>query len=617
MNAIPTGCACGGELRLAHVTCMTKRAVKLSLKQRGEDAWCLCRICGQRFTGEMLVALARAWVERTTDCRPTDRQTTDRQTTDERFGALSNLCAALVAVANYGEALTMLLKLQTIGHDDPRLLRIMCTIGLGLVNNGLYARADALFRQFLDGRPGDALVDTCKRMGLSNLRRDVLEVVKRARGAEHPDAQALADYLERRLDWHCEAETKGPVAHGPLASSNHSHCWICLEDAPIPSHMGCACRGSAGFAHIECLVGYATVEFGKSNKSHAWDECHVCKQKFTGGVELAMAREWFKQSKLHREQAKGAAQQRLADRIHLDAGDCLANALFNAKKNPDEALALFHKLHAEATRLHGVSHPRTLGIACNIGASLSGLGRFEQAETVLRLASDEATVRQAKSPNGEVGIPAAELRKLIRSIDGNLAATLLSNEKLEEAGIIMRRLVDMHRRDVGPDDLSTLTCECNLAALISQTPDRLREASDMTIDTLGRSLRKLGAEHPFTRHVSTSLSQLLVTSKVEVHGIQGESDLNGQVGIATAFDTATLQFDVKLPRGTVSVPFANVRSVEYTHTRRAKCANERCERDAANACARCLGVSYCSKECQRKHWVKHKPNCTRQRDAEQ
>ena len=142
----------------------------------------------------------------------------------------------------------------------------------------------------------------------------------------------------------------------------------------------------------------------------------------------------------------------------------------------------------------------------------------------------------------------------------------------------MQRLVEMHRSDVGPNDLSTLTSECsNLATLIW-------------------SLRKVGAEHPFTKHVSSSLSQLLVTSKVEVHGIEGDSELNGQVGIVASFDAAKLRFDVKLPKGTASVPFSNVRSVEYT--RRVKCANERCELDATNACTRCLGVSYCSKDCQ-------------------
>lgn len=32
-----------------------------------------------------------------------------------------------------------------------------------------------------------------------------------------------------------------------------------------------------------------------------------------------------------------------------------------------------------------------------------------------------------------------------------------------------------------------------------------------------------------------------------------------------------------------------------------------------NRCAGCLAVKYCSQDCQKRHWKKHKPDCTKKR----
>ena len=54
------------------------------------------------------------------------------------------------------------------------------------------------------------------------------------------------------------------VRDGPVESAAtvaDATCWVCCEgaDSPngAPSPTGCACRGSAGFAHLPCLIDSA------------------------------------------------------------------------------------------------------------------------------------------------------------------------------------------------------------------------------------------------------------------------------------------------------------------------------------------------------------------------
>lgn len=107
--------------------------------------------------------------------------------------------------------------------------------------------------------------------------------------------------------------------------SSAPNCWICLEgggdgDDPGPVMRGCACRGdTAGFAHISCLVEYATrtsdVEHERddSSTSDAWEKawlvCPTCKQPHTGEVASA----------LHEARLRQAQELPEADVRHLGA----------------------------------------------------------------------------------------------------------------------------------------------------------------------------------------------------------------------------------------------------------------------------------------------------------
>jgi hypothetical protein len=68
-------------------------------------------------------------------------------------------------------------------------------------------------------------------------------------------------------------------------------CIICLETSPPPIQSGCACRGDAGLAHIECLVQVAASQQALRG-NEVWQTCQTCKQAFTGSMQNGLAEEW-------------------------------------------------------------------------------------------------------------------------------------------------------------------------------------------------------------------------------------------------------------------------------------------------------------------------------------
>ena len=63
-------------------------------------------------------------------------------------------------------------------------------------------------------------------------------------------------------------------------------CWVCCEGSEQGAEllpMGCACRGSAGLAHIHCLVMAA------EHNVDIWTTCPTCKQEYTGEVDVQLA----------------------------------------------------------------------------------------------------------------------------------------------------------------------------------------------------------------------------------------------------------------------------------------------------------------------------------------
>lgn len=100
-----------------------------------------------------------------------------------------------------------------------------------------------------------------------------------------------------------------------LAESNleDASCFICLEEGDDgrgrPLLRDCSCRGSAGWAHFDCLVKYAREKsealiakgsYMPCQLSDVWVVCCNCKQEFQKDLSVAMASSCVEYIKKHR-----------------------------------------------------------------------------------------------------------------------------------------------------------------------------------------------------------------------------------------------------------------------------------------------------------------------------
>ena len=74
------------------------------------------------------------------------------------------------------------------------------------------------------------------------------------------------------------------------ASTGGRECYICLcADGSVIS-LGCACRGAAGGAHLECAVEAAAHAEEQSGMG-SWQMCALCHQDYTGPMQMGLAKE--------------------------------------------------------------------------------------------------------------------------------------------------------------------------------------------------------------------------------------------------------------------------------------------------------------------------------------
>ena len=119
----------------------------------------------------------------------------------------------------------------------------------------------------------------------------ICKLIKKAGGAEQYNANnKYAEAVEVAAEA-CAEDTKGQT------------CYICTQALHWKTKEGlvrmCACRGTAGFAHVSCLAEQAEILFEEAEENNLddkvqnarwrrWYECSLCEQKYNGVVACAL-----------------------------------------------------------------------------------------------------------------------------------------------------------------------------------------------------------------------------------------------------------------------------------------------------------------------------------------
>jgi Tfp pilus assembly protein PilF len=251
-------------------------------------------------------------------------------------------------------------------------------------------------------------------------------------------------------------------------------CIICLDGDPRPIQSGCACRGDAGLAHVECRAEDAAHRTKNRGDVEGWWECGTCGQCFTGAMQLGLACAWW------------STAQRLPeeDEQRMRAAENMASAFYQQGKHA-EAETLYREVLVVQRRVLGPEHPDTLRIAGNLAVSLDDQGKYAEAETMY--CEVLVVERRVLGPEHPDTLATA----------GNLAATLYSQGKHAEAERMFQEVLVVQRWVLGPEHPHTLTTAGNLANALGQQGKHV-EAERIFHDVLVVRRRVLGPEHPLT-----------------------------------------------------------------------------------------------------------------------
>jgi len=286
----------------------------------------------------------------------------------------------------------------------------------------------------------------------------------------------------------CADDTKGQT------------CFICTQALHWKTKeglvRGCACRGTAGFAHVSCLAEQAKIlvaeaeenNLGVKVRNERWDRwytCSMCKQDYHGVVKCALGWACWKTY-------VGRPERDLA---RLDAMTVLGNGLSAA--DHDEDALVVREADLSVLRRFGAPAESVLTVQSNLASTYDFLGRDEQA---LDLRRDVYAGRLRL--NGEA-------HKDTIGAANNYALSLFDLQRFEEAKPLLRKMIPVARRIHGDDDEDTLKLRWNYAEALytdtGATLDDIREAVE-TLEDAGQIARRvLGVAHPTTEGIEQNL----------------------------------------------------------------------------------------------------------------
>ena len=305
--------------------------------------------------------------------------------------------------------------------------------------------------------------------------------IKKAGGAEQYNANQKYTEAVSVAAEACAEDTKGQT------------CYICTQALHWKTKeglvRGCACRGTAGFAHVSCLAEQArilVVEAEENNLSNKlfnerwrrWDTCSLCEQTYHGAVACALAWACWKTylGRPETDLVRGWAMNILGNGLH-DAGQF------------EDSLSVKEAELSMAQRF-GDSESNMLITQGNLANAYAILGRQEEALRMRR-----------KVYSGFLKLYGEEHEDTLREGD-NYTLSLLGLKRFDQAKTMLCRMMPVARRALGPSHRTTLRMSWHFAMVIYEndraTLDDLREAVTTLADAGRIARRVLGGMHPFT-----------------------------------------------------------------------------------------------------------------------
>ena len=307
--------------------------------------------------------------------------------------------------------------------------------------------------------------------------------MKKAGGAEQYNAnkkyaEAVAAAVEK-----CADDTKGQA------------CFICTQALHWKTKeglvRGCACRGTAGFAHVSCLAEQVKILVADAqernlddNKWNRWHTCSLCEQEYHGIVRCALGWACWKTY-------VGRAE---TDWCRLDAITMLGNGLSYAGHSED-ALSV-REAELSTLRRLGANEEAILVVQSNLANTYHKLGRKESLNMYRDVYS------------GWLKLSGEEHRSALIAAS-NYALSLLELHRFEEPRSLMRRTIPVARRVLGESNESTLKMRKIYAGGLYSDPgatlDELHESA-RTFEELAPTARRVfGSGHPFTEGIEKDL----------------------------------------------------------------------------------------------------------------
>jgi tetratricopeptide (TPR) repeat protein len=274
-------------------------------------------------------------------------------------------------------------------------------------------------------------------------------------------------------------------------------CIICLSDErPWPIQSGCACRGDAGLAHVECRAE-AAHHMESSGAYHGWSVCGTCGQAFTGVMQLKLACAWMMLT-AGRFPPHGVLDVEWLAVLAASTA-CAGVALLQASEYDGAVSLLRDAVDMHRIMLVDPENQQRLSASTNLACALFKQGEIAEAETMSR-----ETLEVQRRVLG------SEHRDTLSAMI-NLGAVLQFRGKNGEAEAMFREVLAVGMQVLGPEHPAMLAATMNLARTLAEQGKHV-EAEKMYRETLAIQRRVLGPDHPSTKQTAANLAECVCSS---------------------------------------------------------------------------------------------------------